>query len=70
MKFFIQLAVGGICAAGALVTLYFMITSEMNFKDLEFAKYFSILGIVSFIAFIVLMQNTDNEETNPTKEKK
>ncbi len=69
MKFLIQLLVAGLCALGTAMILFFLATSELNYNDITFAKYFGILGILSAIAFVVLTNNDDNEETNPSKEK-
>lgn len=69
MKALIQLAVGGLCAAGSLVLLFLMAVSEIDFKDLTFAVYFGIFGTLASIAFFVLTRKDDNEETNPAKEK-
>ena len=69
MKVFIQIVVAGFCVVATVVLLVLMAINEMNFKDIDFAKYFGLLGIISTIGFIVLTQNDDNEETNPAKEK-
>ena len=69
MKNTIQMIVALICAGGTLGLLYFLATSELNFQDVTFGKYYGILGILAAISFIILTQNDDNEETNPAKEK-
>lgn len=70
MKTLIQLAVGGFVAASSVILIVLMALSEFNFKDLTFAKYFGLFGILAGIAFFVLTRNDDNEETNPAREKR
>jgi len=69
MKNTIQMIVALLCAGGTLVLLYFLATSEFNFQDVAFGKYYGILGVLAAVSFIILTQNDDNEETNPAKEK-
>lgn len=69
MKNTIQMIVALICAGGTLGILYLLATSELNFQDASFGKYYGILGVLAAISFIILTQNDDNEETNPAKEK-
>ena len=69
MKTLIQLLIAGLCALGTAVIVFLLATSELNYKDLTFAKYFGMLGILAAISFVVLTANDDNEETNPGKEK-
>ena len=70
MKALIQLAVGAFTLVASLVLLYLMATSELNFKDLTFGKYFAAFATIAAIAFFVLLRNDDNEETNSAKEKR
>ena len=69
MRTFIQLIIGGVVVVGSLALLYLMATSELNFMDLRFAKFFSAFAILAAIGFFVITRNEDNEETNPGKEK-
>ncbi len=69
MKALFQLLIASFCALGTGVIIFFMVTSELNYKDLTFAKYFGMLGVLAAIAFVILTNNDDNEETNPGKEK-
>ncbi len=69
MKAFIQIVVAVLCVVATVGLVVLMAISEVNFKDVDFAKCFGLLGIISTIGFIVLTQNDDNEETNPAKEK-
>lgn len=70
MKFALQLFTALIAVAGTGVCVYFLVTSETNFMDLNFAKYFGILCVISFVVFKVLTENDDNEVTNPLKDKR
>lgn len=70
MKPILQLLVGGGIVLGSLVLLFLMATSELNFLDLTFAKYFGAFATMAAIGFFVLLRNEDNEETNPGKEKR
>ena len=69
MKLLIQLLVAGLCALGTAVIIFLLATSELTYKDLTFAKYFGMLGVLAAISFVILTNNDDNEETNPGKEK-
>ena len=69
MKTLIQLLIAGLCALGTVIIIYFLATSELNYRDITFAKCFGMLGILAAIAFVILTNNNDNEETNPGKEK-
>ncbi|MBI3590672.1 MAG: hypothetical protein HY094_04750 [Candidatus Melainabacteria bacterium] len=69
MMFLFQLLIGFASAAGSLVMLYLLATSELSYKDLTFAIYFGIFATMAAISFLVLTRNADNEETNPAKEK-
>ena len=69
MKTLLQLLIAGLCALGTAVILFLLATSELNYRDITFAKYFGMLGVLAAIAFVILTNNDDNEETNPGKEK-
>ena len=69
MKTLIQLLVAGLCALGTAVILFLLVTSELSYRDITFAKYFGMLGVLAAVAFVILTNNDDNEETNPAKEK-
>ena len=69
MKLLIQLLIAGLCAVGTVVILFLLATSELSYRDITFAKYFGMLGILAAVAFVILTNNDDNEETNPGKEK-
>lgn len=69
MKALFQLLIAAFCALGTGVIIFLMATSELSYKDLTFAKYFGMLGVLAAIAFVILTNNDDNEETNPGKEK-
>ncbi len=69
MKNIIQLLVALLCAFGTLVLLFLLGTSELNFLDTKFGMFYGLLGVLGGIAFIILTQKDDNEETNPVKEK-
>ena len=64
-----QIVIAVLGLAGALFALSQIIFSELSFKDHSFATYFGILVTISAICFFILTRNTDNEETNPGKEK-
>ena len=70
MKALFQILVGFLTVGASLVLLFLMATSELNFKDLTFGKYFAAFATLAGIAFFVLTRNDDNEETNPAKEKR
>ena len=69
MKTLVQLLIAGLCALGTAVIIFLLATSELTYKDLTFAKYFGMLGVLAAISFVILTNNDDNEETNPGKEK-
>ena len=52
---------------GALFGL--MLYKEFNCANEEQMLYFGILCLFSFIPFLVLTKNDDNEKTDPSKEK-
>ena len=70
MMALVQLAVGFFTVAASLVLLFLMATSELNFRDLTFGTYFAAFSAIAAVAFFVLTRNDDNEETNPTKERR
>lgn len=65
----IKLIIGTITTLGSLILLFLMAKSELDFRDLTFAKYFGAFATMTAIAFFILTRNDDNEETNPEKEK-
>ena len=69
MKALFQILVGFLIVGASLVLLFLMATSEINFMDLTFAKYFGLFATIAAVGFVVLLRNDDNEETNPGKEK-
>ncbi len=69
MKTLIQFLIAGLCALGTAVIVFFLATSELSYRDITFAKYFGMLGVLAAISFVILTNNDDNEETNPGKEK-
>ena len=69
MKTLIQLLIAGLCAVGTVVIVFLLATSELNYRDITFAKYFGMLGVLAAISFVILTNNDDNEETNPGKGK-
>ena len=69
MKTLFQFLVAGLCALGTAIIVFFLATSELSYRDITFAKYFGMLGVLAAISFVILTNNDDNEETNPGKEK-
>lgn len=70
MKFWIQLGVALAAAGGTLVLLGAIVYSEFKFMDQYAGAALGALCVLSGVAFVILTENRDNEETNPIVDKK
>lgn len=69
MKFAIQAIVALGCLGGTLALMGLLVYSELNHKELNFGLILGGLGLLSFVSFMILTQNNDNEETHPVKDR-